>query len=133
MILLLISSCSTTLCIVVLGSIVDHVSDQTDLYQGFIMRHRPKLHTKVLLCGIVEVRAEVARIVDRCMLVSLVTVGSHICLFFTICSDLLGIENEEFDFSHNNLVCQWILGRDRILLVVARLQYLASWQIENSE
>ena len=43
---------------------------------------------------------------------------------------LLGIKNEKVDLANDNLVRKWILCRNRVLLVVSRLEHLRARQVE---
>ena len=88
-------------------SIVDHVSNQADFQQVRILRHLAEFESEFLLGRIVEIRAEESGVVGACVLV--LGVGSAIlllptCYFFTLGCDLVRVEHEEVNLTHDYLI-----------------------------
>ena len=44
---------------------------------------------------------------------------------------MLGINDEKVDFTDDYLVCERVLSRDRVLLVVPALEHLLPWNLED--
>ena len=91
---------------VVAISIVDHVCDQADFQQVRILRHLAEFESEFLLSRIVEIGAEERGVVGACVLV--LGVGSAIllprCRLFTLGSDLIRVEHEEVNLTHDYLI-----------------------------
>ena len=56
-----------------------------------------------------------------------------LALFFAVCCYLFGIYDEKVNFTDNDLVRQRVFRRNRVLLVVSRLEHLLPWNLENFE
>ena len=97
-------------------SIVNHVSDKTYLQQVRVLRHLAEFESEFLLGGIVEVGTEEGGFVGMSVLPnSIINLALLLAIFF----QLLNVQYEKIDLANNDLVCQWVLGRDWVLLMVA--------------
>ena len=93
-----------------------------------ILCHLAEFESEFLLSRVVEITAEKSSFV-RSFVLPTVTIWA----LFAIVGKLLGIEDEKVDFSNYDQVGQWVLGRDRVLLVVAGLEDLLAWNLEYLE